>query len=124
EGPYLIGLTSAALTPALAPIAQPVPQASEAFADVNGVRLPARLANEPGALKRVAAGTKVVFGDAVIGVLKRDGYARVVRAYEEAGYADVFVAADDDVALRGLVRAVDLSEPPSVSGTATPVAAR
>jgi hypothetical protein len=123
DGPYLIGWTPAALTPA--PASEPAPApAREELAEPHAVRLPARLANEPGALKRVAAGTKVVFGEEVIGVLKRDGYARIVHAYDDAGYVDVFIAADDDVALRGLVRAVDLSEPASVSGTATPVAAR
>jgi hypothetical protein len=71
--------------------------------------LPARLVDEPGALKRVAAGTKVIFGDGVIGVFKQPGYARVVQLHQD--YADVFTAADDDVTLRGLVRVVDLSDP-------------
>ncbi len=110
--------------PLAAPVLPPPSTADAALDAVNGVRLPVLLANEPGALKRVAAGTKVVFGDAVIGVLKRDGYARVVQAYEQAGYADVFVAANDDVALRGLVRAVDLSDAPPVNETAKPVATR
>jgi hypothetical protein len=124
DGPYLIGWTTAPLVAeTVPPITVPTP-ASDVLNATHGVSLPARLANEPGALKRVAAGTKIVFGEAVIGVLKSEGYARVVQAYEQAGYADVFVAADDDVALRGLVRTVDLSDPPSVSETATPVATR
>jgi hypothetical protein len=105
DGPYLIGWTPAALAPLTSA------SASALRAPVKGA-LPARITSEPGALKRVAQGTRVVFGDTVIGVLEQPGYARVVKAYEPEGYADVFVAADDGVALRGLVRAADLSEPP------------
>jgi hypothetical protein len=121
----LIGWTNLPLSAnnALAQLDVAAPKSNDALAAVNGVSLPARLANEPGELKRVAAGTKIVFGDAVIGVLKREGYARVVRAYDEAGYADVFVAVDDAVALRGLVRAVDLRDA-DANGTASPQAAR
>lgn len=106
DGPYLIGWTPAGLTPITDTKSAESPAPAKSA-------LPARLASEPGALKRVAQGTKVVFGDSVIGVLKQPGYARVVKAYEQEGYADVFVAADDGVALRGLVRAADLSEPPA-----------
>ncbi|HEY6878924.1 MAG TPA: hypothetical protein VI299_12930 [Polyangiales bacterium] len=112
EGPYLIGWTPLALERAHAEVPSAhARHGSDTPGSASGTSLPVRLVNEPGALKRVAAGSKVVFGDQVIGVLKRDGYARVVQEYQQAGYADVFVAADDQVALRGLVRASDLREP-------------
>jgi hypothetical protein len=146
SGPYLIGWTNAPLvraaaaaqagaasTPATAPTAASSDAAttSPGAATSTSPSLPARLASEAGELRRVVAGAKIVFGPSVIGVLRTDGWARVLKTYP-AGYADVFVAADDAVALRGLVRSVDLVEAGSasreraldVSETSKPAAAR
>lgn len=128
-GPYLIGWTSVALHKlegeSAAPVAPPVaaadvsaaPAASatppiagtsaQAPGDVASPGVPARLVNEPGELRRVAAHSKVVFGEQVIGVFKAEGWARVLYTYPN-GFADVFAAADDKLAIRGLMRTVDL----------------
>jgi len=85
-----------------------------------GAALPRQIADEAGELRRVVPGAKVVFGQQVIGVLRAAGWARVMTSYP-SGWADVFVAADDGVALRGLVRSVDLLP---VTETSTPAGAR
>lgn len=128
-GPYLIGWTHLSLhklegesaAPAAPPTAAPAvstpldASTTPAVASPNGQTpsevasqgVPARLVNEPGELRRVAAHSKVVFGEQVIGVFKAEGWARVLYTYPN-GFADVFAAADDRVAIRGLMRTVDL----------------
>jgi hypothetical protein len=126
NGPYLIGWTNLGLSKidgpsaapadtapttasgaALPPIAAPVSGAAAAADSQASGGVPARLVNEPGELRRVAAHSKVVFGDQVIGVFKAEGWARIIHTYG-SGFADVFAAADDRVAIRGLMRTVDL----------------
>jgi hypothetical protein len=55
----------------------------------------------------VRAGARVRFDGRVVGVLTRPGLAREMRRHPQ-GEVDVFVAVDDDVALRGMVRARDV----------------
>jgi hypothetical protein len=70
-----------------------------------------RLRHEAGLpLLRVRAGAKVRFDGRLIGVLRRPGLAREMRRHPR-GEVDVFVAVDDDVALRGMVHARDLARP-------------
>lgn len=116
-GPYVIGWAPAAnIEPGRLPGAVDAPSAPTT--DVGSARTtahdpsspPTRVANEPGALKRVAAGTKVGFGNRVTGVFKEAGWARVLNVYP-SGFADVFAAVNDDVTIRGLVRTSDLLEP-------------
>jgi len=139
-GPYLIGWTHVSLhklegeraapsAPAItAPAtntplgASPKPAEqtnSQAPSEAAGLGVPTRLVNEPGELRRVAAHSKVVFGEQVIGVFKAEGWARVLYTYPN-GFADVFAAADDRVAIRGLMRTVDLR--PVQAATPQPVA--
>lgn len=124
HGPYLIGwaelpgarpLVASADAPSASAVARSEPLTGSASHD--GARdggaqapsaLPARLVDEPGELRRVKTGTKVVFAQQVIAVFKAPGWARVLKRYE-SGYADVFTAVDGDVAVRGLVRTSDLA---------------
>lgn len=117
EGPYLIGYTNEPLTPVGGePHPARTPRAPTASSTQD---VPARLAHEAGLLKRVAAGTRVTFNERVIAVFERPGWARVLARYP-AGTVDVFAAADDGVAVRGLVPEGALSEPPSLAGRAQP----
>ncbi|MDB4987186.1 MAG: hypothetical protein JWN04_2364 [Myxococcaceae bacterium] len=119
SGPYLIGWTHAPLL-ALPEAASPPGRASRSALAAG--ELPTRLAHEQGELRRVSPQTRVLFGSQLIGVFKTAGWARVQREYP-GGFVDVFAAADDDVALRGVVRSVDLG-PADVSERSTPAAAR
>lgn len=125
-GPYLIGWAALAgarelvapseapYVPEAAPSQPRAGSSSHADARSGGAQapsaLPARIAAEPGELRRVNVGTKVVFGQQVIAVFKAPGWARVLKSYE-SGYADVFAAVNGDLAVRGLVRTSDLASP-------------
>ena len=109
DGPYLIGYTRAPLTP-VSDSEPPAPKAQ-------GEALPAQLTREGGALKRVAADTRVLFNDQVVAVFKESGWARVLAEYPE-GVVDVFAAVDDRVAVRGLVPAASLSDAKPVAADA------
>ena len=127
SGPFLIGWTQAALVPVPASEPQPAAPAEEPglvrlTQAAGDAAVPARIARETGELRRVVAGAKITFGTQVIGVLKQQGWARVLHVYD-AGMVDAFVAVDDGLALRGLVRSVDLlpAEPtPPAAGGASP----
>ena len=138
DGPYLIGWTETALlpgvpgasaassplpplasTPATALPAQPTAGAPASTTDA----VPARLLKDVGELRGVVAGAQLRFGAQVIGVFKRAGWARVLRVYD-AGLVDAFVAVDDGLSLRGLLRTVDLvpTAAPAVRPPAEPAA--
>lgn len=70
--------------------------------------MPARIAQETGALFRVAAGTHVMFYGEDVATIRRDAWARELspRQGEEA---DVYVAVDDGVAIRGVVPVASLT---------------
>jgi hypothetical protein len=102
-GPYLVGYTNAALVRSEG-VRTPEPAAP---APSPG-GLPTRLAKESGTLKRVAAGTKVSFGEKVIARLHDAGLARVLATYP-SGEVDALIAVNDEVTVRGLVREADLS---------------
>jgi hypothetical protein len=70
--------------------------------------VPERLAAEDTRpLWKVPAGTRLRFDDNVIAVFEAEGYAREMNRYD-TGEVDVFVAVDDTVAIRGMLRADDL----------------
>lgn len=99
SGPYLIGFVQTNLVPAAATM---LPASG---AGRSGAALPQRISDE-GAhpLFRVPAGTEVVFEGRVIARLNQAGWAREMRRYAAYEQSDVFVAVDDSVAVRGLVR--------------------
>ena len=72
--------------------------------------LPARLASEPGPVKRVARGTRVMFNERVVAVFESEGWARVIAQYP-GGQVDVIAAVGDDVTVRGLVPVSSLKDP-------------
>lgn len=97
-GPYVAGYVRTAPLPASAG-ARPRP---EFFG--GGAELPSRLRNDTQhTLVRVAAGTRVRFDDSTIALLDVEGRARVLERYTESNEADVFLAVDDAVAVRGLI---------------------
>jgi hypothetical protein len=101
-GPYLVGYTDAPLTKGGTELLAPEPRIEKSTA------LPRRLASQAGELKRVAAGARVSFGDKVIARLHDAGVARVLTAYP-SGEVDALVAVNDEVTVRGLLKASDLS---------------
>jgi hypothetical protein len=67
--------------------------------------VPLRLQSEKDRpLWKVPAGTRVRFEDTTVAMLSKDGFAREMNRYEDDGEVDVFVAADDAVAVRGIVQ--------------------
>jgi hypothetical protein len=107
-GPYLVGYVRGDLEPADGP-----PTATWAPPAAREDGIPHRIADDEGTLRRVRAGTRVFFLDRVIARLRDDGWARELSRTAD-GRVDVYVAADDASAVRGLVRPSDLvdeSEP-------------
>ena len=103
-GPYLIGYVNAPLTPAEAP-----EDSLEMTATGEASAIPERLAAESTRpLWRVPAGTRVRFNDKVVARFEQDGWAREMNRYAETDEVDVFVAVNDEVAVRGMVHSADL----------------
>lgn len=99
SGPYLVGFVQATLVPAAATM---VPASGGGR---SGAALPQRISDESAhPLFRVPAGTEVIFEGRVIARLNQAGWAREMRRYAAYEQSDVFVAVDDSVAVRGLVR--------------------
>jgi hypothetical protein len=98
DGPYLAGYVS--VTPiAAAPRPRPAPRAFTAAGVPERIRDDA----EGRPLFRVAAGTRVTFDGVTIASVDELGWAREIVRYGETGEADVFVAVDEAVAVRGMV---------------------
>lgn len=114
-GPYLVGYVNVALTPAeAAPTAQP-----EATAGSDGV--PARIAAEQGTpLVRVADRGRVRFDGTTFAILHAAGFGREMQRYEGTQESDVFVAVDDQIAVRGMMRFSDLSPAEAAAPAAAP----
>ncbi len=116
-GPYLLGYVRGPLeaAEAMAPASRDplavLPVAADALPD----RLQAD-ADKP--LWKLPAGTQIRFGDRVIATLNQPGLAREMTRYAQDGEADVFVAVDNTVAVRGMVR---VSELQALAPPATPL---
>lgn len=102
-GPYIVGYVQAQLTPCGGPQPEPAPMTPTGTGDV-----PYWMTQESGTLHRVAAGTRVRFNGRTIARLRRDGWAREL-GRQAGDQVDVFIAVDDDVAVRGLVPASALT---------------
>lgn len=113
-GPYVTGYLQGPLAPCAGPRPAPEPMAPAS----EGER-PYWMSQESGPLHRVAAGTRVRFHGRTIARLRADGWAREL-GRQDGDQVDVFVAVDDDVAIRGLVPAESLT---LVEAGATPPAA-
>lgn len=101
-GPYIVGYVQAPLTPCGGPRPAATPMVPP-----SGGGMPYWMTQEHGPLYRVAAGTRVTFGGQTIARLRDQGWAREIG--REGDQVDVFVAVNDDVALRGLVPASALT---------------
>lgn len=101
-GPYVTGYVQG-ITPCAGPLPIPAP-----MVPASGGERPYWMAQERGALHRVAAGTRVRFHGETIARLRADGWAREL-GRQDGGLVDVFVAVNDDVALRGLVPEASLT---------------
>ena len=107
-GPYLAGYITETPTPGAA-IVQ-----SRARAPFPG-GVPRRLREDAAMpLVRLSIGTRVTFDGRTIAELAAPGYARAMQQHDATQEADVFVAVDDDLAIRGIVplSAVSAAAPP------------
>ncbi len=110
-GPYLVGYVQGELAESSAEGLGQRPRRSETQG------MPTRIANETGALFRVAAGTHVLFYGEDVATLRREGWARELSPRQGAD-ADVYIAVDDGIAIRGVVPVSSLTpvEQPAASG--------
>lgn len=105
-GPYLVGFVNVPLTPAPSGGKPAGPRFNPLAHPTSNEPLPIRLNAEPNKpLWRVAAGTQISFDGRLIAVLDKPALAREMARHEPAGEVDVFVAVNDDVAVRGIVPA-------------------
>lgn len=111
-GPYIVGYVQGELAAAAG-----APSALYHPAELAEGAMPQRIADETGTLHRVAAGTRIRFVDRIVGRLRSEGWARAISQVGE-GDADVYMAIDNGVAVRGLVPASALRAAPE--GGATP----
>ncbi len=94
DGPYIVGFVNV-------PLGNGIGTAGGGTAPS---AVPARIEAESAhPLWRVPARTRVKFNDRTVGILAEDGYAREMNRYADSDEVDVFIAVDDDVALRGMV---------------------
>lgn len=98
-GPYIVGYVQAPLTPCEGPAPEPQPMTPPSSGET-----PYWMSQESGTLHRVAAGTRVRFNGRTIARLREQGWAREI-ARQEGDQVDVFLAVNDDLAVRGLVPA-------------------
>jgi hypothetical protein len=114
-GPYLAGYTQTTLTPST-PSAAPTTSRPATGAGA----MPRRLQEEASLpLHRLPAGTRVRFNGVTIAALDAAGFAREMARHDTTQEIDVFVAVDDEVAVRGMISADDLpgaaaAQPPTI----------
>jgi len=98
-GPYVIGWIDVPT----------VPVAGAQVRSLASGTIPLRLQADPDRpLFRLGPGTRIRFEGVTVAVLDRAGFAREMHRYDETGEADVFVAVDDELAVRGIVQIGDL----------------
>ncbi len=116
-GPYLVGYVNVTMTAASAPeVAPPEPAPTPPSGPPRWLQQDASRQ-----LWRVAAGTRVLFNRNVIAVLDGPGYAREMNRFAETNEVDVFVAADDEVAVRGMLPAAALQPVDGAAPADSPV---
>lgn len=117
-GPYLVGYTNVELREAPTTAATPAAATPATPPGQVPLRLQAE-ADKP--LWRLAEGTRVRFDGRTVAILAAEGWGREMNRYENSGEVDLFVAVDDTVAVRGMVRISDLrpvEEAPAAAPTA------
>ncbi len=113
EGPYLIGYVNVELAD---------PGEDTVFA-AGATGVPSRLraeADKP--LWRLAPDTRIRFDGNTVGILAEAGYGREMNRYEDTQEVDLFVAVNDQVAMRGMVRIADLQPVEAEAPAAAPAA--
>lgn len=110
DGPFLVGYVRGELADA------PGGLAVAGAAGRRTGEIPLRIANESGPLYRVARGTRVTFYGEQVATLRDEGWARELSP-RQGDMADVYVAVDDAVAIRGLVpvSSLTLAEEPDAA---------
>ncbi|MBX7193001.1 MAG: hypothetical protein K1X94_13125 [Sandaracinaceae bacterium] len=124
-GPYLVGYVQGELAPSTAEALGARPRRA-----ATTEAMPSRIANETGALFRVAAGTHVMFYGEDVATVRREAWARELSP-RQGDQADVYIAADDGVAIRGVVPVSSLTpvtdgaaaQPGAAPASATPAPA-
>lgn len=107
-GPYLVGFVNVPLTSASEP---PRREEDPLAHPTTASSVPLRLQTEPDQpLRRVKVDTPIRFNGRTVAVVRQPALAREMVRHEAAGQVDVFVAADDDVAVRGMVPANALED--------------
>lgn len=104
-GPMLAGYVRVPLQSLDSPIAAPVAASTPSSANAVPDRIQ-RDAQNP--LVRVRRGARIRFGGMVVGVVDELAYARVLQTYPN-GEIDVFIAVNNELAVRGLVRSRDVA---------------
>jgi len=97
-GPYLTGYVRGSLEACGGEMPEPEPAAGTSASEQ-----PYWMSQERGPLHRIASGTRVRFHGRTIARLRAEGWAREL-GRQDGGLVDVFIAVNDDVAIRGLVR--------------------
>jgi hypothetical protein len=111
-GPYLVGYVQGELSPSTAEALGARPRRAAASG-----AMPARIAAETGTLFRVEAGTHVMFYGEDVATVRREAWARELSP-RQGDEADVYIAVDDGVAIRGVVPVSSLT--PVADGAAAP----
>lgn len=123
-GPRLVGYVNVELEAAEAlPTHIVVPRAAEG-------EVPMRLrVDGERPLWHIAPGSRIRYGDSTIAIVESTVFAREMGRFEESAEADVFVAGNDGVALRGTIAISDLvaieapaAAPAAAAATPTPAA--
>jgi hypothetical protein len=114
SGPCIEGFTDTALR-LLGQNARPVPAAKPPRMRTSRGQVPWRIAQTPGPLLLVNAGTQLRFRGRIVATLRREGWARALSSLEEArgsareqneeAQVEVLAAVDDQVTVRGVVPA-------------------
>lgn len=117
-GPFLVGYVQGELT---ASTAEALGARPTRATTTDG--MPTRIANETGSLFRVAAGTHVMFYGEDVATVRREAWARELSP-RQGDQADVYIAVDEGVAIRGVVPVASLTpaEDPSAAAAATAAA--
>ncbi|NOY92049.1 MAG: hypothetical protein GXP55_12705 [Deltaproteobacteria bacterium] len=107
-GPYIVGYINVPLGPADAAPSAPATPSTPAGG------MPARIASEQNhPLFSVPDRARVRFDGRTFAILHQPGFAREMQRYENTQESDVFVAVNDQVAVRGLMRISDLTPAPA-----------
>jgi hypothetical protein len=108
SGPCIEGFTNAQLR-LLGQNALPVPPAKPARVRTSRGDVPWRIAQTPGPLLLVNAGTQLRFRGRIVATLRSEGWARALSSLDDTE-VEVLAAVDDQVTVRGMVAAKSFTQ--------------